>query len=290
MHGDGIMRQDDAKPLARFYAWALPSDQLDPSAQPVPHPGDSITCATPLACYRPVASAGKIGGWISVVFTFMTLFNATLMYFFKPEVLKYRAVLGHMVQRVGKAVTGRLPNSSSSPDLHTNSSDGGIPHLENTYMVRPPIQPQLGATLPQRSQRKRRCYASSTANNAHVRRARLGFVRHRPPPLLAAVCVLCDVHASDGIFCRRPGPCFVRSPGRAAGSLQYGSTEGAGAAVTLMLHVRLWDWHPGARWQVAAGGGQPSTVASLRVFVAATPQLQLRRVHVPATVLSGCLF
>ena len=71
----------------------------------------------------------------------MTLLNATLMYFFKPEVLKYRAVLGHMVQRVGKAVTGRLPNSASSPDLETDASavaDGdGMPHLETTYLVRP---------------------------------------------------------------------------------------------------------------------------------------------------------
>lgn len=90
---------------------------------------------------RPVASAGKIGGWISVVFTFMTLFNATLMYLYKPEVLKYRAVLGHMVQRVGKAVTGRLPNSGSAPNLEADAAaamDGGrdMPHLESTYLVR----------------------------------------------------------------------------------------------------------------------------------------------------------
>lgn len=200
MHGDRIIRQDDAKPLACFYAWALPSDQLDPSAQPVPSPGD--TCATPLACYRPVASAGKIGGWISVVFTFMTLFNATLMYFFKPEVLKYRAVLGHMVQRVGKAVTGRLPNSSSSPDLHTNSSDGGIPHLENTYMVRPPSQLQLGATLPQRSQRKRRCYASSTANNAHV--SALCDIALRRSLQPCACCVMCTPVMASSVA--GPGP------------------------------------------------------------------------------------
>lgn len=97
-----------------------------------------------ILCCRPVASAGKIGGWISVVFTFMTLFNATLMFFFKPEVLKYRGVLGHMVQRVGKAVTGRLPHSTSAPDLDADdgASCGGTgdgsdtPHLERMFTVR----------------------------------------------------------------------------------------------------------------------------------------------------------
>lgn len=66
----------------------------------------------PTVLCRPVPSAGKIGGYLSVVFTFTTLINASLMFFFKPEVLKYRAVVGHMVvkvgQKVGKAVTRGL--------------------------------------------------------------------------------------------------------------------------------------------------------------------------------------
>jgi hypothetical protein len=53
---------------------------------------------------RPVTSAGKIGGWISVALTFTTVVNASLMCFFKPEVLKYRAVVGHLVQKVGQKV------------------------------------------------------------------------------------------------------------------------------------------------------------------------------------------
>jgi hypothetical protein len=74
------------------------------------------------AC-RPVPSAGKVSGWISVCFTALTLINANLMYFFKPEVLKYRAVIGHMVQKVGHAViTGRLPGSGSA---HEGGAAGG---------------------------------------------------------------------------------------------------------------------------------------------------------------------
>ena len=94
-------------------------------------------------------SAGKIGGWISVVLTFTTLVNASLMFFFKPEVLKYRAVVGHMVvkvgQKVGKAVTRGLgdfvPSELlSSPDRPTKDID----RKQSAMPVRHAIVPTTG--------------------------------------------------------------------------------------------------------------------------------------------------
>jgi hypothetical protein len=74
---------------------------------------------------RPVPSAGKIGGWISVIFTLLTLFNSTIMFLFKPEVLKYRAMVGHMVVKVAQGATQRLVPSEllGSPDSKTARDD-----------------------------------------------------------------------------------------------------------------------------------------------------------------------